>query len=87
MRQVFLTHVEDMAGACFSKDLIPHEACQGIVTSFGKASSKKVTDLLEAVQESITAKDDKLLQLVKVMKEQGASIELVGMRLENTYRE
>lgn len=87
MRRVLFSHVEDMAGSCYSVDLISHEACQNITTSFGVASSRKVSELLEAVQKSITAKDNKLLQFVTVMKKQGASIELMGIRLEKTYRE
>ena len=80
-------HVEDVAAACFTNSLITPDIQHTITFSPTMPSSTKVTQLLDAVQKSIHDDSKSLLQFVEVLRKQGASLELMGDRLDSTYCE
>ena len=83
-------YVGDVAASCYSKSLIQADTNQTIISFPDMPPKRKVEQLLLAVEKSI--KDDStddhqsLLQFVEVLKGQGSSVELIGDRIESTYR-
>ena len=80
-------HVEDVAASCYSRGLISPSVKHTIISSPTMPSSTKVTQLLDAVQKSISENNRSLLGFVEVLRKQGALLELMGDRLDSTYRE
>ena len=87
LMDILHAHVEDVAAACFTNSLISPDVQHTITFSPTMPSSHKVTKLLDAVQKSIHYDSNSLLKFVEVLRKQGASLELMGNRLDSTYCE
>ena len=80
-------HVVDVATSCYSVGLIPDDIHQTITSSTAMPSSDKVSRLLSGIQKSITSDGRSLERFVKVLQQSGCYLELLGNRLDSTYRE
>ena len=67
--------------ACNKLGLIPDDVTRG-----NMRSDERVTRMLDAVQTSISRDYRSLRRFVRVLKEQRASVELLGDSLHNLYR-
>lgn len=84
LMSVLHPHVEDIASsAC----LIPADIDRDVMYSPEVPSDKKVIEVLNAVQRSITGDSEALLRFVEVLRKEETFLKLMGDRLENTYRE
>lgn len=75
-----------VTSSCHAKGLISDDITQTIKCSEAMPSDERVSRLLNAVQTSICDEQETLCLFVKVLKEQGASLELIGEKLDKTYR-
>ena len=81
------SHVVDAATFIYSVGLISADIVRTIITSSAMPPSEKVARMLRGIHESITVDDELLHRLVEVLRRLGSHLELMGNRLDSTYRE
>ena len=87
LTRVLQQHVEDVAIKSYAVKLIPDDTYQIIISSTATPSSEKVARLLGGIHKSITSEGRLLERFVEVLRQFGSYLELMGNRMESTYRE
>ena len=81
------SHIIAVADSSFAQSLIPSKDHKNIVSTPSMPSGEKVTILLEAVEKHISEGSDKVEVFVKILRDQGSYLSVIGDDLMNTYRE
>ena len=87
LTRVLQQHVVDVAAKSYAVELIPDDTHRIIISSTAMPSSDKVAQLLSDIKKSITSEGVLLERFVEVLRQQGSYLELMGNRMESTYRE
>ena len=78
--------IEPVTISCNTLRLISDGMAQTIYCSVGMSSDRRVTMMLDEVQRSISGNYRSLRRFVRVLKELGSNMELVGNKLYKSYR-